>query len=401
MKKFLSIFLSVVMVLSMSTFALAEDNISVFVNAREVQFDVEPVIIEGRTMVPLRAIFEALGASVEWNNDTRSVTSVKEGTTVSLAIGSNVMTVNGMEKTLDVPAQIVSDRTLVPVRAISEAFDCAVEWDNGSRSVLIYTSINVSVDIPSIPSYTNSPYTVINNNVPFFDIREFSPISFEYYSPLDWLSRADTALAVVGRDLMPQEARESISSVKPTGWHSVTYDVISTKYLYNRCHLIGFQLSGENANEENLITGTAYMNVEGMLPFENMVADYVKETDNHVIYRVTPVFYGDELVARGVLMEAYSIEDNGEGILFNVFCYNVQPGVYINYADGQSSSDGTFSQVEEVTVTGYILNTNSKKFHDADCGVGQRTSEANKETTNLSREELIAMGYSPCGTCKP
>lgn len=401
MKKFLSIVLSVVMLFSLTTFALAEEDISVYVNARRVEFDVNPIIVEDRTLVPLRAIFEALGASVEWDNDTRSVTSEKSGTSVTLAIGSNVMYVNGMEKTLDVPAQIVSDRTLVPVRAISEAFDCPVEWDNATRSVLIYTSTNVTVDIASIPSYTNSPYTVINNNTPFFNVNEFAPLSFEYYSPLDSLSRADTAIAVVGQDLMPQEARESISSVKPSGWHSVSYDIISTGYLYNRCHLIGFQLSGENANEKNLITGTVYMNVEGMLPFENMIADYVKETGNHVIYRVTPVFYGEELVARGVLMEAYSIEDNGEGILFNVFCYNVQPGVYINYADGQSSLDGTFSSREEATQTGYILNTKSMKFHDIDCGIGEKTSEENKQITDLSREEVVAMGYSPCGTCKP
>lgn len=400
MKKFLSLIMCLFMMFSICVNVSADNEINVFVNASEIEFDVEPTIIDGRTMVPLRAIFEALGASVEWDNETRSVTSVKGGTYVSLSIDSNVINVNGVDKALDVPAQIVQDRTLVPVRAISEAFDCSVEWVNETRSVLIYTSTQVIVDVSSIPHYTNSPYTVINNNVPFFDVNEFSANSFEYYSSLDDLSRGGTAIAVLGQDLMPVDAREAISSVKPSGWHSVEYDVVDGGYLYNRCHLIGFQLSGENANEKNLITGTRYFNVEGMLPFENMIADYIKETDNHVIYRVTPAFVGTELVARGVLLEAYSIEDEGEGILFNVFCYNVQPGVFINYADGQSSLDGNFA-VEESGTVGYILNTRSMKFHEIDCGTGQRTSEEYKQESSFDRDTLINMGYTPCGNCNP
>ncbi len=400
MKRLLSLLMALVLLCSFNIATAAEADISVFINAAEVEFDVPPVIVDGRTLVPLRAIFEALGASVEWDNNTRSVLSERAGSSVSLTVGSNLMKVNGVDKILDVPAQIIQDRTLVPVRAISEAFECSVEWDNSTRSVLIYTGTDVEIDLSSIPSYTGAPFTVINNNVPFFDVTEFFENSFEYYSPLDYLSRCSTAIAVIGSDIMPTEPRGDIGSVKPTGWHSVKYDVIESGYLYNRCHLIGFQLAGENANKQNLITGTSYMNVEGMLPFENMIADYVKETDNHVIYRVTPVFYAEELVARGVLMEAYSIEDGGEGILFNVFCYNVQPGIIINYPDGQSGTDGNFTPEDESNDY-YILNTNTKKFHEADCGNGQKTKEENKEISYLDRDSLIEMGYSPCGNCKP
>lgn len=401
MKRLLSLLMALMLLFSFNIAIAAEDDIAVYINATKVSFDVPPVIVEGRTLVPLRAIFEALGASVEWDNDTRSVLSERAGSSVALAIGSNVMKVNGVDKVLDVPAQIIQDRTLVPVRAISEAFDCKVEWNNETRSVEIYTATSVMVDLSSIPSYTGSPFTVINNNVPFFDVTEFSENSFEYYSPLDYLSRCSTALAVIGSDIMPTEPRGDIGSVKPTGWHSVKYDIIESGYLYNRCHLIGFQLAGENANKKNLITGTGYMNVEGMLPFENMIADYVKETDNHVIYRVTPVFYAEELVARGILMEAYSIEDEGEGILFNVFCYNVEPGIAINYPDGQSSTDGSFVSGDDSEENYYILNTNTKRFHEADCGNGQKTKEENKEISYLDRDSLIEMGYSPCGNCKP
>ena len=182
-----------------------------------------------------------------------------------------------------------------------------------------------SFSYKNVPKYKNKPYVAIKNNEPFFKKNELKGKSFEKYSKLDYLGRCGVAEASIGTDLMPSEKRDSISQVKPTGWHSVRYDFVDGKSLYNRCHLIGYQLSGENANERNLITGTRYLNVDGMLPFENMVADYVKETKNHVMYRVTPVFGGNELVARGVLMEGYSVEDDGDGICFNVFCYNVQP----------------------------------------------------------------------------
>lgn len=188
-----------------------------------------------------------------------------------------------------------------------------------------------------IPAYSGEAYVEINKNVPFFKDNEITTDSFEEYSRLDVLGRCGVAYACLSQELMPTDERDAIGSVKPTGWHTVKYpDVIEDKYLYNRCHLIAWCLSGENANEENLITGTRYMNVEGMLPFEEMVARYIDETDNHVMYRVTPIFEGDNLVASGVLMEAYSVEDNGEGICFCVYCYNVQPSIEIDYLTGES-----------------------------------------------------------------
>ena len=195
-----------------------------------------------------------------------------------------------------------------------------------------------NIDVDRIPKYSNKPYVVINNNKPYFTKEEINLAkdSFEKYSELDNLGRCGVAIASVGLDIMPTEKRQSIGSVKPTGWQTVKYDSVDGKYLYNRAHLIGFQLTGENANKKNLITGTRYFNVEGMLPFENMVSDYVKETKNHVLYRVTPLFYKNNLVASGVLMEAISVEDNGEGILFNIYSYNVQPGIKIDYTNGKS-----------------------------------------------------------------
>ncbi|MCD7950261.1 MAG: DNA/RNA non-specific endonuclease [Erysipelotrichaceae bacterium] len=192
------------------------------------------------------------------------------------------------------------------------------------------------IDLDSIPDYDEDPYVEINDNIPYFTDDEITTEVFEEYSELDSLGRCGVAYANICQELMPTEKRQSIGMIKPTGWQIAKYDFIDGKYLYNRCHLIGFQLAGENANEKNLITGTRYMNVDGMLPFENMVADYVKETDNHVLYRVTPLFEGDNLVASGVEMEAYSVEDDGEGICFNVYVYNVQPGVIIDYATGDN-----------------------------------------------------------------
>ncbi len=195
------------------------------------------------------------------------------------------------------------------------------------------------ISFSDIPKYQDEPYAVLNNNRPEFSEEEITDKSFEHYSSLDVLGRCGEVLACVGIDIMPTEERGSIGMVKPSGWHTVKYDFIDGKYLYNRCHLIGYQLTGENANEKNLITGTRYMNVEGMLPFENMVADYVTETENHVMYRVTPVYQDNNLVASGVQMEGYSVEDEGKGISFNVYCYNVQPGVKIDYRTGYSVDD--------------------------------------------------------------
>ena len=192
------------------------------------------------------------------------------------------------------------------------------------------------VTLADIPDYSGDPWVELNNNEPEFEPTDYTVTSYEEYGALDGLGRCTTVMACIGRDLMPTEKRGDISSVRPTGWVQAQYDFVDGKALYNRCHLIGFQLTGENANDRNLITGTRYLNVDGMLPFENLVADYIKETGNHVLYRVTPVFDGDDLVAQGVQMEAASVEDSGEGVLYNVFCYNVQPGVEIDYATGES-----------------------------------------------------------------
>ena len=253
-----------------------------------------------------------------------------------------------------------------------------------------------SFSLEDIPAYAGDPYVVIDDNQPDFPTEDLtSTESFETYSPLDALGRCGAAYANVGQDLMPTEGRGSISFVTPSGWINKEYD---GEYLYNRCHLIGFQLTGENANEENLITGTRYMNVDGMLPFENLVADYVKETDNHVLYRVTPVFEGQNLVAGGVQMEAWSVEDAGDGVCFNVYVYNVQPGITIDYATGESWQEGTEPSDGDVT---YILNTNSHKFHYPDCAGAASMSDANRQEYTGSREDLIAQGYTPCGQCDP
>lgn len=309
------------------------------------------------------------------------------------------------------------------------------------------TSTATSVSLSDIPAYSGSPYVAINNNVPFFADNDMTTTAFETYSNLDNLSRCGVAYANVCTEIMPTEERGAIGQVKPSGWHTVKYDIVSGKYLYNRCHLIGYQLSAENANTKNLITGTRYLNTEGMLPFENMVADYVKETNNHVLYRVTPMFDGNNLVASGVLMEAKSVEDNGDGILFNVYCYNVQPGITIDYATGESALDGTTPEqtkqeskktntkssnssnsaastsessttatapasttdnsatVQEApaptpadttsngSVIVHITDTGSK-YHNAGC----RYLKSDHEVT---LDEAKAMGLTPCGVCNP
>lgn len=194
----------------------------------------------------------------------------------------------------------------------------------------------VSYNIDEIPIYSGKSYVVINDNIPNFNEEDYTKGTFEIYSELDSLGRCGVAFANIGRELMPTEERGSIGMIKPSGWQTVKYDIVNGKYLYNRCHLIGYQLTGENANPKNLITCTRYMNTVGMLEFENKVANYIKETNNHVLYRVTPIFEKDNLLALGVEMEAYSIEDGGEGVKFHVFVYNVQEGIEINYQNGES-----------------------------------------------------------------
>ena len=247
-----------------------------------------------------------------------------------------------------------------------------------------------------------------SNRIP--EARDFShERRLHHYSDLDTLGRCGAAYANICKELMATEKRGEIGMIKPTGWHTVRYDdIISDKYLYNRCHLIGFQLAGENANEKNLVTGTRYMNVDGMLPFENMIADYVKETDNHVLYRVTPIFVGDDLVCRGVEMEAYSVEDNGEGTSFHVFVYNIQPGIEIDYATGDSWVANSMADIVDDTeehaqyaTTLYVINAKTRKFHFPDCDSVGKISKQNKKERETDRAELIAEGYTPCGSCKP
>ena len=262
------------------------------------------------------------------------------------------------------------------------------------------------VSLDSIPAYSGKAYVYINNGNPGFSDSDLKTKSYEYYSPRDRLGRCGVVHACIGRDIMPTEDRGSIGMVKPTGWHTVKYDCVDGKYLYNRCHLIGFQLTGENANEENLITGTRYMNVTGMLPFENMVADYVKETGNHVMYRVTPLFKGNNLLAHGVQMEAYSVEDDGDGICFNVFVYNVQPQITIDYATGESSYNGTVIEPDDdddyqTQSASYILNKNTKKIHLPSCYSVDQMKESNKEYYTGDIDDLLGRGYSRCKNCNP
>lgn len=270
------------------------------------------------------------------------------------------------------------------------------------------TSDYVNYDLSNIPDYDGKAYVELNGNVPEFSKSEKTySESFEEYGKLDSLGRCTYAVSCIGKDLMPTEKRGSIGSVKPSGWHISKYDFVDGKYLYNRCHLIGYQLTAENANERNLITGTRYLNVEGMLPFENDVADYIEITNNHVYYKVTPIFEGNNLVANGVQMQAYSVEDNGQGISFNVYCYNVQPGVAIDYATGDnqavasSSASVTSTSSDEADKKTYIVNTKTKKFHNPDCDGVKKMSSSNKKKYKGTRDSLISNGYSPCQKCNP
>ena len=256
------------------------------------------------------------------------------------------------------------------------------------------------VSLEQIPAYSGEPFVILENNVPKFTEEDFTTQSYETYGDLDAYNRCTYTVACIGRDLMPTEDRGNIGQVKPTGWVTAKYDFVDGKYLYNRCHLIGFQLTGENANERNLITGTRYMNVDGMLPFENMVADYIKETDHHVLYRVIPVFDGDNLVASGVTMEAWSVEDNGEGICYYVYIYNVQPGVEIDYATGESWLAEPVS-AEGETTEGYVVNTSSGKFHKESCGQWQSIKEENRQKFETTRSQMLAWNFTPAGCCKP
>ncbi len=258
----------------------------------------------------------------------------------------------------------------------------------------------VGLEAEDIPDYSGKPYIVINNNAPDFKQSELKAKPYEHYAELDRYGRCRESVACIGKELMPKDERETISEVKPTGWHSIRFSFIDGESLYNRCHLIGFQLTGENANEKNLITGTRYLNIEGMLPFENMTAEYIRETGNHVLYRVTPIYSGTELVARGVQMEAYSVEDVGRGLCFNVFCYNVQPNVKIDYKTGEAEATVKETTTKKIEAA-YVINKKSGKIHRPDCSGVKTMSDKNKLFSNESVDELIAEGYTPCGECRP
>lgn len=265
------------------------------------------------------------------------------------------------------------------------------------------TKAVVDVD-GTYPEYTGSPFYEVNGNVPFFSNSDMTSTSYENYTDLDNLNRPGTAMACLGIETMPaeNEIRGEIGIIKPAGWHTVKYpDVISDLYLYNRCHLIGWQLSGENANEKNLITGTRYLNVTGMLPFENKTAEYIRNTGNHVLYRVTPMYTGSNLICNGLLMEAKSVED--DGLQFCVYCYNVQPGITIDYATGESweAEDHSHTDDNVIEASDYVLNTNSMKIHRPECASVDKISDNNRKDYHGSISDLLSEGYETCKQCNP
>ncbi len=368
------------------------------VNGIETEIDAgrgtTPVIKNDRTLVPIRAIIEAFGGKADWEEDTKSVLLTLREDSIKLGIDQSVAYFNDTRKTLDVAPTVINDRTMLPVRFVAEAFRLGVAWDEETKTVTVvqngFEEDEYSRLMEILPEYQGRAYTEVNQNTPFFKDYERIRGSFEYYSDLDEIGRCDVCFASVGKDLMPTEERESISSVTPTGWVNRQYPAIDGGYLYNRCHLIGFQLTGENANKRNLITGTRTMNVEGMLPFEDEIADYVESTGNHVVYRVTPVFQGSNLVADGVLLEAYSVEDEGRGISFCVFCYNVQQGITIDYATGESALNGTLLQTEMKDVV-YRTPTGKRYHMDAECG--------GKNSYEVALGSAEEDGLTPCSKC--
>ena len=301
----------------------------------------------------------------------------------------------------------------------------ATQSTGASQSTDISQSIDTSQNAESLQSveeaenkgYDGNAYVEINDNIPDFTDEDKKRLdAFETYSNLDSLGRCQVAYANICQEIMPTEERGSIGQIRPSGWHTVKYnDIIDGNYLYNRCHLIGYQLAGENVNEENLITGTRYLNVIGMLEFENEVGNYVRMTDNHVLYRVTPIFEGDNLVADGVQMEAWSVEDNGKGICFNVFCYNVQPGIEIDYSTGEShvaqnaatdnkatdnkATDNKATDSKATDNMEFVINTNTKKFHIPTCSSVDDILPKNKKVESSTIAELEEKGYSPCKRC--
>ena len=330
---------------------------------------------------------------------------------------------------VDKKPQQISDQSSNKISERDTADKTAREEE--APTTALYDSSGFLADIPEWEGYS---FTYVNGNQPDFTEDEIWTSTQESLDPLDRLGRCGAANSCIGQDGMPTEPRGDISSVEPSGWHTDRYDFVEGEMLFNRCHLIGHQLSGDDAIPRNLITGTSYLNRDGMLQFENAIAAFVRETNNHVMYRVVPIFAGEELIARGVHMEAISVEDNGAGLAFNVFCYNVQPGVDIDYqtgdnklsedtvmleeylagkylimanmqgqiptADQYSKEQGETAQQKESTMT-YVLNTNSGRFHYPDCSSVSDMAEHNKQIVETTREELISRGFKPCGSCKP
>ncbi len=357
-------------------------------------------------LVVLISAFSGQDSEITTDTTTEIVESTEETTLKDSEIEEDITDNSEAEKTTQKAEDKATEKETEKVNKPESV------GDDNSKAVL-----------SEIPAYSGRPYVVINGNVPSFNKYELTTKGYETYASLDSLGRCGGAVASCGREIMPKpdEERGSISAVKPSGWVQAQYDWVSGKYLYNRCHLIGWQLSAENANKRNLITGTRYMNTEGMLPFENMVADYIKETGNHVAYRITPIYDGSDLVASGVQMEAYSVEDDGEGICFNIFCYNVQPGVKIDYTTGRSwSAEGnrettkkpvavpvetTRKQVEEtkkpVSYDTYAYSSKSDKFHYPSCRYAKTIKAENYCEYTGSRQDMINKDYKPCSNCNP
>lgn len=375
----------------------------------------------------LSGIADGSKSAVNGNHASDEVTTVSEQVTSAETTTTEEIT----EPQSDISSESLETTENTTVSDSGGAADASTEGKAASN-----------VELADILAYSGSAYCEINGNVPAFGDDELVTDAFENYSDLDSLGRCGVAYANICKEIMPTEERGAIGMVKPSGWHTVKYnDRIDGNYLYNRCHLIGYQLAGENANEKNLITGTRYLNVTGMLPFENEVADYVESTGNHVLYRVTPIFDGDNLVASGVQMEAESVEDKGAGVSFNVYVYNVQPGVLIDYATGDSEADPGYvvpgentsseisgedgdqaaeagtceetqnteseaddtseTQTEAANEDTYIVNTNTGKFHKPSCRSVKQMKESNKSERTATRDELISEGYEPCKNCNP
>ena len=436
-----------VLALSISSFAESEkdvylslkiDSPYMSVNGESVEIDegrgTSPVIVEGRTLLPVRAVIEAFDGDVLWESETESVILIVGNDEIKLGINRHEAYLNGVEHVLDVAPMIINDRTMLPIRFIAESFGFGIAWDGNERAVHIVRDVlteeEYGIISEAIPDYNGKPWVEINGNTPFFKDYELIDAPFEYYSALDELARCGVTTASLDEDMMPTEERGSISSVTPTGWINKEYDFVSGKYLYNRCHLIGYQLTGENANAKNLITGTRYLNIDGMLPFENTVDEFVENNKCRVMYRVTPMFSGDNMVAHGVIIEGVTINyedialsesdsektetEVNESVSFCVFCYNVQPGVLINYKTGESrileegediypfgelfgtEASAVIEETVEDTTSEKTKNVyrtpSGKKYHtDKECG-GVNSFE-------ITLEEALTAGLTPCGKC--